>query len=84
MSADFGLSSLVSSLFSPPLKISETTYQLVKGASGFAWEERGFVEIKGKGQMMTYLLSQESPTSTLAVMSIESSGQITESAQGVV
>ena len=66
------------------MKISESTYALVKGASGFAWEERGFVEIKGKGQMMTYLLSQESPTSTLEVMSIEASGQTIESVQGVV
>jgi class 3 adenylate cyclase len=36
------------------IQVSEETYQLLKDK--FAFEERGAVEIKGKGQMYTYLL----------------------------
>ena len=41
------------------LQISEVTHALVCDEDGFAWDERGFVEVKGKGRLRTYLLVQE-------------------------
>ena len=41
------------------LQISEVTHALVCDEDGFAWDERGFVEVKGKGRLKTYLLVQE-------------------------
>ena len=38
------------------MQISEATHDLVCEDSSFVWEERGSVEIKGKGKMKTYLL----------------------------
>ena len=38
------------------LQISEATYEMVCDEADFQWEERGSVEIKGKGKMKTYLL----------------------------
>ena len=38
------------------LQISEDTHALVCGDVYFDWEERGSVEVKGKGEMKTYLL----------------------------
>ena len=41
------------------LQISEGTYALVCDDDDFAWEERGFVGVKGKGEMKTYFLVEE-------------------------
>jgi len=38
------------------LQISEDTYALVANDPDFEFEERGSVEVKGKGEMKTYLL----------------------------
>ena len=38
------------------LQISEDTHALVCDDDDFEWEERGSVEVKGKGEMKTYLL----------------------------
>ena len=38
------------------LQISEDTYALVANDPDFQFEERGSVEVKGKGEMKTYLL----------------------------
>ena len=38
------------------LQISEATHLMVCADTSFVWEERGSVEIKGKGKMKTYLL----------------------------
>ena len=38
------------------LQISEDTYDLVCNDAYFDWEERGSVEVKGKGEMKTYFL----------------------------
>jgi len=41
------------------IQVSETTHAVVTsgfGKDGFNWEERGSVDVKGKGAMMTYLL----------------------------
>jgi len=41
------------------IQVSETTHAVVTsgfGDDGFNWEERGSVDVKGKGAMMTYLL----------------------------
>ena len=40
------------------IQVSEATYDMVCDDSSFQWEERGSVEIKGKGKMKTYLLAQ--------------------------
>ena len=40
------------------LQISEVTHALVRDEDGFAWDERGFVEVKGKGRLRTYLLRE--------------------------
>ena len=32
------------------MQISEATHALVCGENGFAWDERGYVEVKGKGK----------------------------------
>ena len=40
------------------LQISEVTHALVRDEDGFAWDERGFVEVKGKGRLKTYLLRE--------------------------
>ena len=41
------------------LQISEDTHALVCGDDYFDWEERGSVEVKGKGEMKTYFLVEE-------------------------
>merc|ERR1712078_618111 len=41
------------------MQISEATYDLVCDLCGFVFEERGFVEVKGKGKMATYLLRED-------------------------
>merc|ERR1711959_872429 len=38
------------------MQISQDTYDLVSDVSEFKWEQRGHVEVKGKGKMMTYFL----------------------------
>ena len=38
------------------IQVSEATYEVIRDDSSFVWEERGCVEIKGKGKMKTYLL----------------------------
>ena len=38
------------------MQISEATYALVCGDDDFCWDERGYVEVKGKGKLLTYLL----------------------------
>ena len=38
------------------MQISEATYALVCGDDDFCWDERGYVEVKGKGKLKTYLL----------------------------
>ena len=38
------------------IQVSEATYEMVCDEADFQWEERGSVEIKGKGKMKTYLL----------------------------
>ena len=40
------------------MQISEVTHDLVCGEDEFAWDERGFVEVKGKGKLRTYLLRE--------------------------
>merc|ERR1711907_537315 len=41
------------------IQISEATHALVCGDdSDFCWDERGFVEVKGKGKLKTYLLRE--------------------------
>ena len=40
------------------MQISEATYALVCGDDDFCWDERGYVEVKGKGKLMTYLLRE--------------------------
>ncbi|WZN61978.1 guanylate cyclase [Chloropicon roscoffensis] len=41
------------------MQISEATHALVCGDdSDFCWDERGYVEVKGKGKMKTYLLRE--------------------------
>ena len=38
------------------IQVSEATLEMLSDDSGFQWEDRGSVEIKGKGEMKTYLL----------------------------
>ncbi|MEO1125032.1 MAG: adenylate/guanylate cyclase domain-containing protein [Cyanobacteria bacterium J06635_15] len=38
------------------IQVTETTYQLLKGH--YQFEERGVVQVKGKGEMMTYFLTR--------------------------
>ena len=38
------------------IQVSETTYEVLMDDSSFVWEDRGSVEIKGKGKMKTYVL----------------------------
>ena len=38
------------------IQVSEVTYEVLRDDSSFVWEDRGSVEIKGKGKMKTYLL----------------------------
>merc|ERR1712010_324680 len=40
------------------MQISQATYDLVCDLGGFVFEERGFVEVKGKGKLKTYLLRE--------------------------
>ena len=40
------------------MQISEATHALVCGDDDFCWDERGFVEVKGKGKLKTYLLRE--------------------------
>ena len=40
------------------MQISEETHALVRESSNFSWEERGHVDVKGKGDMKTYLLRE--------------------------
>merc|ERR1711977_769257 len=37
------------------MQISEDTYELVREGSESQWEQRGLVEVKGKGKMKTYI-----------------------------
>ena len=37
-------------------QISQATYDLVCDDGAFQWDERGFVDVKGKGEMKTYFL----------------------------
>ncbi len=39
------------------IQVTESTYQLLQGQ--YAFEERGTIEVKGKGEMRTYLLVQD-------------------------
>jgi PAS domain S-box-containing protein len=39
------------------IQISETTYKYLKAAGGFHMQERGDLEVKGKGKMKTYFLT---------------------------
>ena len=47
------------------MQISEATHDLVCEDSSFVWEERGSVEVKGKGKMKTYFLRQTSSSKDL-------------------
>merc|ERR1719353_1616265 len=38
------------------IQVSEVTYDVLRDDTSFVWEDRGSVEIKGKGEMKTYLL----------------------------
>ena len=38
------------------IQVSEATYDVLMDDSSFVWEDRGSVDIKGKGKMKTYLL----------------------------
>merc|ERR1719201_49784 len=38
------------------IQVSEATLEMLSDDSGFQWEDRGSVEIKGKGEMKMYLL----------------------------
>ena len=38
------------------IQVSEATHEVLRDDSSFVWEDRGSVEIKGKGEMKTYLL----------------------------
>ena len=38
------------------IQVSEATYEVLRDDSSFVWEDRGSVEIKGKGKMKAYLL----------------------------
>merc|ERR1712188_244442 len=40
------------------IQVSEVTYEVLRADSSFVWEDRGSVEIKGKGEMKTYLLGE--------------------------
>merc|ERR1711934_154073 len=40
------------------IQVSEATHEVLSDDSSFVWEERGSVEIKGKGKMKTYLLGE--------------------------
>merc|ERR1712224_822086 len=40
------------------IQVSEATYEVLRADSSFVWEDRGSVEIKGKGEMKTYLLGE--------------------------
>ena len=41
------------------MQISEATFELVCSDGEFEWDERGSVDVKGKGEMGTYLLKSE-------------------------
>ena len=41
------------------IQVSEATYDVLMDDSSFVWEDRGSVDIKGKGKMKTYLLVKE-------------------------
>jgi len=43
------------------VQISEDTYDLVSDNMDFSWEERGRIDVKGKGKMRTYLLEPRPP-----------------------
>ena len=38
------------------MQVSQATYDLVCDDDSFDWEERGLVDVKGKGEMKTYFL----------------------------
>jgi len=41
------------------IQVSEVTYDVLMDDTSFVWEDRGSVEIKGKGEMKTYLLGED-------------------------
>ena len=50
-------SRMESTSLSGRMQISEDTHALVAGFGDLAWQKRGKVDVKGKGAMVTYLLS---------------------------
>jgi hypothetical protein len=45
------------------LQVTEETYRILK-AFGYQFEQRGLVNVKGKGQLMTYYLTGRGPELT--------------------
>lgn len=43
------------------IHISQATYDLLQSIGGYQCEERGFIHVKGKGEMRTYWLVGEDP-----------------------
>ena len=41
------------------MQVSEPTFELVCDDGAYEWDERGYVEVKGKGEMKTYFLREE-------------------------
>lgn len=50
------------------LQISEATHTYICEANGFAWKERGTVEVKGKGAMRTFIMESMAETKLLRSM----------------
>lgn len=46
---------------SSKIHISQATYELLENIGGYQCEERGVIQIKGKGEMRTYWLQDEDP-----------------------
>ena len=51
-------SRMESSSLACKVQVSEATHSLVCDDDAFEWDERGFVSIKGKGEMRTFFLRQ--------------------------
>lgn len=43
------------------IQITTSTYELLKNQDGYHFEQRGPIEVKGKGLMITYLMTAKSP-----------------------